>query len=228
MRMQKLTPKIAKIKEKYADDKDTQQKEIMQLYKQAGATPILGCLPMFLQMPIWIALWSSLNAAIALRHENFLPFWLTDLASPDALFSWSTPINIPLISNLAGPITSFNLLPILLCIAMYLQTKINPSMAAAAGGGGASSDQAKQQAKMMKYFMPAFLLLIFYNAPSGLTLYIMTSTFAGVAEQQIIRRHIAKREEADEQAETKVLAPGKRSRNSRPKKPKGPFFMKKG
>ena len=90
MKMQKLAPQIQKLKEKYADDKNTLNKEMMALYKQQGASPFLGFLPMFLQMPIWIALYSALNAAVELRHAGFLPVWITDLAGPDALFTWSS------------------------------------------------------------------------------------------------------------------------------------------
>jgi membrane protein insertase Oxa1/YidC/SpoIIIJ len=73
------------------------------------------------------------------------------------------------------------------------------------------------------YIMPVFLLLIFYNAPSGLTLYIMASTFAGVAEQYLIRKHIRERDAQAAAVETRVAMPGKRFRGQKPKKPKGPF-----
>ncbi|MFP4106013.1 MAG: YidC/Oxa1 family insertase periplasmic-domain containing protein [Phycisphaerae bacterium] len=230
MKMQKLSPKINKIKEKYADDKDTQMREIQNVYRQAGATPILGCLPMLLQMPIWVALWTALNNAIELRHAAFLPVWINNLAAPDGLFTWDAPINIPFLAQMTGPIYGLNLLPILLGLAMFLQSKYNPQMAQAATGPGGSDkdEQARQQQKMMQYFMPAFMLLIFYNAPSGLTLYIMSSTTAGLLEQYYIRKHIREKEEEENSGETIVKAPGKKARGSRPKKPKGPFWTKRG
>ena len=216
-KMQKLSPKMQKLKEKYADDKDTLNKEMMKLYKQQGATPLLGCLPMFLQMPIWIALWTALRASVELRHAAFLPFWLTDLAAPDRLFTWDA--SLPLIGN------SLNLLPVLLTVAMFFQTMLNPQMSGQAPS--ASKEQAQQQ-KMMKFMMPVMMLLIFYNMPSGLNLYIMTSTFAGVTESFFIRKHIRVKQEAEEAVETKVAVPGKGPRASRPKKPKGPFWTKRG
>jgi len=216
-KMQKLTPKMQKLKEKYADDKDTLNKEMMKLYKEQGATPLLGCLPMFLQMPIWIALWTALRASVELRHAAFLPFWLTDLAAPDRLFTWTA--DLPLIGH------SLNLLPVLLTVAMFLQTKLNPQMSGQAPA--ATKDQAQQQ-KMMKFMMPVMMLFIFYNMPSGLNLYIMTSTFAGVTEGFFIRKHIRAKQEAEDAAETKVAVPGKGPRSSRPKKPKGPFWIKRG
>jgi len=225
MNMQKLGPEMERLKKKYADDKETLQKEMMKFYKQQGATPLLGCAPMLLQMPIWIALWGSLSAAVELRHAAFLPIWLTDLAAPDAVFSWRQGYNLWLLGGMVGPIRSFNLLPLLLTVAMFLQTKFNPQMSQASAS--ATPEQEKQK-KMMQYMMPAMMLLFFYNAASGLTLYIMTSTFAGVAEQFIIRKHIRAKEAAEAAAVTTVKIPGKGPRGSRPKKPKGPFFTKRG
>jgi YidC/Oxa1 family membrane protein insertase len=221
MGMQKLAPRMKEIQEKYKDDKDAQQREIMALYRQHGVGPFLGCLPMFVQMPIWIALWTSINASVELRHAAFLPFWLTDLAAPDSLMTWSA--ELPLISWLTG--NRLNLLPLLLAVAMYLQAKLNPQMS---GASAAQTPEQEQTQKMMRLMMPAMMLLIFYQMPSGLNLYIMTSTFAGVLEQKMIRKHIKERQEAEKAGEVKVQAPGKQSRHARPKKPKGPFWHKQG
>jgi YidC/Oxa1 family membrane protein insertase len=225
MNMQKLAPEMEKIKKKYADDKEALQREQMKLYKNQGLAPMLGCLPMFLQMPIWISLWGSLSVAFELRHAAFLPIWITDLAAPDAIFTWSNPIILPLIGGMTGPIHSFNLLPLLLTVAMFLQAKLNPQMT---GAAAAPTKEQETQQKMMRYMMPAMMLLFFYNAASGLTLYIMTSTFAGVFEQMVIRRHIEAKRAVEAALTTTVRIPGKAPRDNRPKKPKGPMFFKKG
>ncbi len=217
MKMQKLQPEMQRLKEKYADDKETLNREMMRSYKEQGASPLLGCLPMLLQMPILIAMFTGINATVALRHAAFLPVWLTDLAAPDALVSWS--VQIPFISKLTG--NQFNLLPILLCVVMFLQTKMNPSMNAASASG--SNDQMAQQQKMMKFMMPAMMLVFFYHAPSGLTLYFMASTAAGLVDQWAVRRHIRKQDEEAAATETIIDAPGKASRGNRPKKAK-PMF----
>jgi YidC/Oxa1 family membrane protein insertase len=183
---------------------------MMKMYKEQGATPILGCLPMLLQMPIWIALWTGLNAAVELRHAGLLPFWITDLAAPDALFSFGTPL--PLIG------ATFNLLPILLTVAMFFQAKMNPATA-----GAAASPEQQTQQKMMRYMMPGMMLMIFYNAPSGLSLYVMTSISAGVIEQILIRKHIAEKEAAEAARTTTVRVGGKGFRDNREKKPKSPY-----
>ena len=169
---------------------------------------------MMLQMPIWIALWTALNASVELRHAAFLPWWIIDLAAPDALITFGQ--KVPFLGE------SFNLLPILLTISMFLQTKLNPQMA-----GAGSTPQQQQQKKMMKYMMPGMMLLFFYQAPSGLTLYIMASTTASVIEQMLIRKHIRDRDAAEEAATATVPMPGKRFRDSRPKKPKGPNWFKR-
>jgi len=214
--MAKLQPKIAKLKEKHANDKQALSAATMKLYKEHGnpMTGMLGCLPMLLQMPIWVALFSGLNTSINLRNAGLLPFWLTDLAVPDQLITWSQ--SIPLIGN------SFNLLPILLCVAMFLQAKTNPSMS----GSAATPEQAQQQ-KMMKYMMPIMMLFFFYKTPSGLTLYIMASTTIGVIEQMVIRKHIRERDALQAAAETIVDVSGGGMRGSRPKKPKGPGWQKR-
>ena len=226
MRMQKLQPEMARLRKKYADDKEALQREMLKFHKEHGFAPFLGCLPMLIQMPIWISLWGSLNAAVELRHASFLPVWITDLAGPDELVSWGGNFLLPILGGAMGPIRSFNLLPLLLTVAMYLQTKLNPQMA---GQPGAEvSPEQETQKKVMQVMMPAMMLLFFYNAASGLTLYIMTSTFAGVAEQYIIRKHIKAKEAAEAAVQTTVKVPGKAARGKRPKKPKGPFFIKRG
>ncbi|MBI5725469.1 MAG: YidC/Oxa1 family insertase periplasmic-domain containing protein [Planctomycetes bacterium] len=216
-KMAALQPEIQKLREKYADDKAELNRQMMLLYRQQGtgmSSGMLGCLPMLVQMPIWVALWSGIQASVELRHAAFLPVWITDLAAPDAILSWT--FHIPLIGN------SLNLLPLLLTVAMYLQQKLTPQMTAAA----MTPEQASQQ-KMMKIMLPGMMLLIFYNMPSGLNLYIMASTFVGVIEQYFIRKHIKEKEQQDKSKETVVVAPGKMSRANRPKKPKGPFWFKR-
>ena len=182
----------------------------MALYKEQGASPIMGFLPMIFQMPIWIALYSAINASIELRGAAFLPFWITDLSVPDALIRFSA-ITLPLF----GKLDSFNLLPILMGLAMYLQQKLTPSPAAA------GNPQAAQQQKMMMIMMTLMFPLLLYKAPSGLNLYIMSSLFAGVIEQHIIRKHIKEKEQ--NQAAGLVPATSKTGGKVKKKKPK-PFY----
>ncbi len=199
MRMQKqmatLQPKIEAAKQKYANDKIQLNQAIMQIYKEAGVNPagnLLTCLPMLLQVPIWGALWQALSSTIEMRHAPFDPWWIRDLAGQDAVFTFAQPFNIPLLSFISGPIHSINLLPVLLGISQVLQAKYMPR-----GNPSAQSsttpDQLEQQRKMMM-FMSGFFVLMLYNAPSGLNLYIMASNFFGILEQWRIRQHLAAEE----------------------------------
>jgi YidC/Oxa1 family membrane protein insertase len=195
-RMGEFAPKIEELKKKFGNDKARLQQETMKLYRDHGinpATQMLTCLPMFLQMPIWVALFLSLSNNIQLRHQGcFLLWWVDDLTAPDALIPFSSPIIVPW---LGWAIPAFNLLPILVAVFMYIQQKLqpkpkpNPNM----------SDQQRQQQEMMQKMMPMMsimMLFIFYQMPSGLNLYIMFSSLFGAIEQHRIRKHIKDREAA--------------------------------
>jgi YidC/Oxa1 family membrane protein insertase len=211
-KMSTLAPKAEEIKKKYANNKAEMNKQMMALYREQGASPIMGFLPMMVQMPIWIALWSAVYASIDLRGAAFLPFWITDLSVPDALVRFST-LTVPL---LGWKIESLNLLPLLMGLAFYLQQQLMPSQASAS-----TNPQMAQQQKMMKIMMPLLFPLMLYKAPSGVNLYIMSSTFAGVIEQHVIRKHIREKEEADSKG--LVAATSKTGGKVKKKKPK-PFY----
>ncbi|AQT67366.1 Oxa1Ec [Anaerohalosphaera lusitana] len=209
MKMQKLGPKMEELKKKYGDNKQELQKRTMELYREMGVSPVSGMLPIFLQMPIWIALYSAIYANVELRGAAFLPVWITDLSAPDALFSFPA-ITIPLIG---AELSSFNLLPVLLGVAMFLQQKMMPHQSREG-----VNPQVAQQQKMMMWMMPAMMLIFLYKAPSGLNLYIMTSVFAGVWEQKVIRKHIKEKEELE--AQGKVPVTSKTGGKVKKKKPK--------
>ena len=213
MRMQKLGPMMEELKKKYAKDKAELNKKVMQLYKEQGVSPLSSFLPMMIQMPIWIALWSAINASVDLRGAAFLPFWITDLSSPDALFRFKE-FTIPL---LGWSIDSFNLLPLLMGVVMFLQQKLMPH----AKASEQTNPQVAQQQKMMMIMMPLMFPIMLYKGPSGVNLYIMSSISAGVIEQMVIRRHI--REKEKEEARVLVPVTKKTGGKVKKKKPK-PFF----
>ncbi|MFQ5413357.1 MAG: membrane protein insertase YidC [Phycisphaerae bacterium] len=195
-RMGELQPRMEEIKRKYANDRARQQQEQMKLFKETGVNPasnFLGCVPMALQMPIWIALYISLSHNIGMRHEPFFYglTWINDLTTPDKLYTFAKPFKLPLL----GEIPSFNLMPFLLAVSMYTQQKLmpkpkpNPNM----------SEQQRQQQATMQAMMPMMsimMLFIFYKMPSGLNIYIMASSLFGALEQAHIRKHIREQEEA--------------------------------
>jgi YidC/Oxa1 family membrane protein insertase len=204
MKMGKMGPEIERLKKKYGDDKDELNKAMMQVYKEQGFTPVLGCLPMFLQMPIWIALYAALNSTFELRQEPFLWgfTWIDDLARPDRLIEWH-PIRL----FWGIEIGAFNILPILLAGVFYLQQEFTPKPPPT------TPEQAQQQ-KMMKWMSLLFPVFL-YNGPSGLNLYILTSTTIGIIESKRIRDHIREREEAEKSG--KVIVDAKPTRHSKKK-----------
>jgi YidC/Oxa1 family membrane protein insertase len=195
MQMAKMGPEIERLKKKYGDDKEGLQQAMGQFYKENGATPILGCLPMLLQTPIWIALYASLQSTFELRQSPFLYglTWIKDLAQPDHLIAFPTV-------NLFGwfPISGVNILPFLLAVVFWLQQKLQPKPPA-------STPEQEQQQKMMQWMtllFPAFL----YNGPAGLNIYILASTTFGILESRHIRKVAKQREES--QAAGKIEGSG--------------------
>ncbi len=165
MAMQRLQPKIEAIKEKYANDQQRANQEIMELYKKHKVSPLGGCLPLLLQMPIFIALFGALRSAVELRGASFL--WIADLTLPDSLFSFG--FTIPLLGW-----ATFNLLPILMTAAMWYQGKMTT-------GSGI------KQKGFTKY-LPLIFGVMFYNMPSGLVLYWITNTLLTMGQQYWLRR----------------------------------------
>ncbi len=157
-KMQELQPKIKALQEKYKDSREKLSQETMKLYRQEKVNPMAGCLPLLVQMPVFFALFQALRSTIALRQAPFI-FWIKDLSQPDALFQ--LPFTLPLMGS------SFNVLPILMSLSMYFQTKLSPS----AGTG---------QMAMMNTMMPIMMLVFFYSMPSGLVLYWFVSTLFAI------------------------------------------------
>jgi YidC/Oxa1 family membrane protein insertase len=198
VRMQKqmgeLAPRMEEIKKKFANDKVRLQQETMKLYRECGVSPasqFLTCLPMLLQMPVWVALWLSLGVNVRMRHQPFMG-WIQDLTAPDALYTFASPWVVPLFG---WTIPDFNLLPILMAVAMYLQMKLQPKPKPNPN----LTPQQREQQEMMQKMMPmmtVMMLLIFYKMPSGLTLYVTASSFFGTIEQWRIRAHIKAKEAA--------------------------------
>lgn len=188
-KMQKLQPQIAELQKQYSDDKEKLAQEQMQLWRKYGVSPLSGCGPLLLQMPVLIALFGALRAAIELRHAGFL--WVADLSQPDTLFY--LPFELPLLGD------QFNLLPIIMAVVMMLNQKYMSPPAA--------SEQAAQQQKIMKWF-PLFFVFILYRFPSGLCLYLTCSTTIGLMERWLIQR------KADE-IELKPVGAGEKKKQRR-------------
>ncbi|WPD24720.1 MAG: membrane protein insertase YidC [Candidatus Electrothrix scaldis] len=162
--MQKLQPKVAKLREKYKDDPMKVNQEMMALYKTYKVNPVGGCLPMFIQIPFFFALYRVLMAAIELRHAPFM-FWINDLSAPDRLM---VGFDIPYLHGIP-------VLTILMGGSMYLQQKMTPTTA------------DPTQAKVMQ-FLPIIFTAMFINFASGLVLYWFVNNLLSILQQQLINR----------------------------------------
>jgi YidC/Oxa1 family membrane protein insertase len=164
-KMQKIQPLVQELREKYKDNPQVMNQKVMALYKEHKVNPLGGCLPIFLQMPVFLALFCAFSGAVELRHESFL--WCSDLCQPDNI----------------GSILGIQIHPLVLVMTglMVFQQKLTPSAA----------DPAQQK---MMMFMPLVMLLFFYDMPSGLTLYWTVSQIISII-QLLINRHISNREE---------------------------------
>ncbi|MCX5678912.1 MAG: membrane protein insertase YidC [Candidatus Omnitrophica bacterium] len=172
-KMQELHPQMEQLKKQYKDSPDKLNKAIMELYKKYKINPLSGCLPILLQMPIFIALYSALMKSIELRNASF--FWIRDLSSPDAV---RLPFTLPLIGN------SINILPIIMVAAMVMQQKISTKTM-----GSAVTAEQKEQQKMMLIIMPIVFGFIFYSMPSGLVLYWVVNTLLTITEQASLAKN---------------------------------------
>lgn len=196
--MGEIKPELDKLRERFPNDQEKMRQEQMRLMQEKGVNP-LGCatgmLPMFLQMPIWIALYAVLFFAFELRQEwAFYGFFqlfdgwafLGDLSAPDNFIDFGVDYDI-----LFFQFTGINLLPILMGVVFYIQQKyMTPPTSVTL------TDDQKRQQKFMKIMMLVLFPVMLYGAPSGLTLYILTSSVIGVVESRYIRKHLKLTEEA--------------------------------
>lgn len=217
----RLKPKMDALKEKYANDKQAFTREQMKLWSDEGVNPaasMVGMLPMLIQMPILIALWTALNTDVNLRHAALDPFWIEDLSVPDALIAFSTPIDIPVLSwlpllgQMFEDVPSINFLPVLMGVSMYLQQKYMPKPGMEAkkeaaakqraerpskpsGPGGMDIEDQMKQQQLVGYMMAFMFPLLFYYMPAGLNLYWLSSNIVGIAESLRIKAELKREKE---------------------------------
>ncbi|GJQ28676.1 MAG: hypothetical protein HBSAPP03_05600 [Phycisphaerae bacterium] len=198
--MSSLAPKQKEIQDKFRGDAKKIQEETQKLWREEGISPagFLGCLPAFLQTPVWIALYATLYFAVELRHEGAFyglfqaiqpsasPFWrfLGDLSESDRfIYFGKVLVTLPLL----GPIDSINLLPLLLGVVFFIQQKyLTPPTSATL------TPEQEMQQKMMKWMTVVMFPLFMYNAPSGLSLYFVTNSTLAIFESKWIRAHMDK------------------------------------
>lgn len=170
-RMQQIAPEVTALQEKHKKDPKKAQIEIMNLYRERGVNPVSGCLPLLIQMPFLIGMFDLLKSSFALRGAPFIPGWIDDLTAPDVLFSWDKPLFF------IG--TEFHLLPFLLGLVMFAQQRF---MSNAPKDPNQMTDQQRQQ-RAMGSMMTIIFTIMFYNFPSGLNIYWLSSMLLGMAQQ---------------------------------------------
>jgi YidC/Oxa1 family membrane protein insertase len=167
--MQAVQPKVQAIQERYKNNPQKKQEEMMALYRKHGVNPMGGCLPMLVQIPIFIALYNALSSSVEMWQARFL--WIRDLTQPDSLFS---------VSVWGGYDVPFNLLALLMGASMWLQQKMSPP----AGD--------PRQAQMMLWMMPIIFTWMFWSFPSGLVLYWLVNNILQIGQQWHIMRKPAR------------------------------------
>ncbi len=190
-KMAALKPRLAKLKEKFKDDQQAYSMEQMKLYKEYGASPLGGCMPMVLQMPIWFALFRFFPSALDFRQEGFL--WADDLSSFDVAF-W-LPFELPM--GFGAHLSLFSILwAISTVIYTYYNTKhmdmgANPAM------------------KYMQYAMPLMFLVFFNNYASGLTCYMFFSNLLNIAQTLITKNFVINKDKIEEELKAYKKKPKK-------------------
>jgi YidC/Oxa1 family membrane protein insertase len=162
-KMQEIQPKLKEIQAKFKNDPTKLQQETWACYRENKVNPLSSCLPMLIQIPVFIALFMVLRSAVELRYASFL--WISDLSEPENLFAGMIPV-----------IGSLNILPILMAATMALQTYLTPT-----------AGDPRQQ-KMMLIMMPAMMLFMFYGFPAALSLYWTVSQILSIVQMLMMRR----------------------------------------
>ena len=182
-KMQELQPEIKKIQEKYKNNAEGRTKAQQELFQKHNYHPLSGCLPIFIQMPVFIGLWRTLSVAIELRDAPLLSpsiRWCSNLAAPDMLYDWSRFMPAYVSSGMQGIFSLgpyFNLLPIFGVILSSLQQKMFMPPPA--------DEQAAMQQKVMQYMM-IFMGVLFYKFASGLCIYFIVQSLWGFVERKFL------------------------------------------
>jgi len=175
--MRELQPKMEEIRDKYDDDPQKQQEEMMNLYRETGVNPLGGCLPMFLQYPILISLYQFIPKSVQLRQKSFL--WAHDLSAPDVILE--LPFTIPFYGDYVAGFT------LLMGLAMIVTMRVQST------GGGAGGGQMK----MFMYAMPAVIFFIFNRFASALSLYYLFYNIMTAAQQKWINMQLEAEKDED-------------------------------
>ncbi|GMO31971.1 MAG: membrane protein insertase YidC [Termitinemataceae bacterium] len=175
IRMQAMAPKIKEIQDKYKENPQKLQMEMGALYKREGYNPISGCLPMLVQLPIFLAMYNLFNNHFELRGALFISGWIPDLSSPETIWNFA-PFRIPILGW-----SDLRLLPFVYVGSQLLYSKVTTT----------PDQMSNPQMKMMMYAMPLIFFFVLYNVPSGLLIYWIMSNVLTLFQQLMINKMMA-------------------------------------
>jgi YidC/Oxa1 family membrane protein insertase len=171
-KMSQLGPRIQVIRDRYKDDPQKANAEQMKLFREHKVNPMSGCLPVFLQLPIFLGMYTVFERSVELRREPFV-LWIRDLSQPDAIVRFAT-VDLPFLPTF----DSFNVLPLLMTVTWFLQSYFAPR----------STDPQMQAQQKMFMAMPVIFGIGCYSLASGLSLYFFVNSLLGMAEQKLIKK----------------------------------------
>lgn len=171
LKMQRIQPQVSEIQAKYKNDPRVMQQELSKLYKEAGASPFSGCLPLLLQMPIFISLYNVLRYSLDMRNASFI-FWLRDLSEPD----------------------KYMILPILMGVFMVLQSRMMRPPVQDEENMDDKQKAMQSSQKMMTWIMPVMMFFIFRSMPAGLVLYWTVFNVLSIVQQYYLQKHFRTKE----------------------------------
>ena len=177
-KMRLLAPKLKTLRERFGDDRQKLNQEMMALYKAEQVNPAAGCLPVLLQIPVFFALYKVLFVTIEMRHAPFFG-WITDLSAPDPTSIFNMFGLLPYSVSFLPPFLQLGIWPILMGVSMFLQMRLNP----------APPDPI--QAKVFQ-FMPIFFTFLLATFPAGLVIYWTWNNLLSMAQQWYILKRVAR------------------------------------
>jgi YidC/Oxa1 family membrane protein insertase len=201
-KMRVLKPELDAIKEKYKDNKMKAQQETMALQNKAGASPLAGCLPGLIQLPVFYALFMFFPTAFALRQKSFL--WADDLSSYDVIAE--LPFNIPFYGD------HVSLFPILAAIAIFFYMKMTTGQQMASQPTQEGMPDMAKMMKYMIYFSPLLMLIFFNQYASGLSLYYFLSNLISIGIMLVIKNYILDEDKIHAQIQVNKTKPKKQNK----------------
>jgi YidC/Oxa1 family membrane protein insertase len=193
-KMQELQPELKRINELYKDNMEKRAKAMQEVYAKHNFKPLAGCLPMFIQLPIFIGLYRCLSVDISLRQAPLIPGvdWASNLAAPDQLINWSSWMPEFIAGRGTGWLGPyFNILPMVTVGLFLLQQKMLMPKA---------TDEQTRMTQNMMQIMTVFMGVLFFKVPSGLCIYFITSSAWSLVERQLVKRMMPAPKKTDSEA----------------------------